>query len=240
NVATEPICQASLDRYGFLLLAFQEGRIAKYDSMGNIFAEFSPERPACASVLEAWATVQIFAYYRDFQSFSWFNRWLVLTETIPLSSEKVGFVTIATPANDGNLWLFDQSTFSLKKYSPMLSKVFLETRLDLLFPSELVSPVFLREYQNQLYCYDERQGLLIFDLLGNLIHTIPITAIHTVGFYQHFWYYVRDNQWYRRKLYEKADPIVVALPHPAEQLLWHGNHVYLIGKNWFNIYRIEN
>jgi hypothetical protein len=200
---TSPICASSIDAYGNLLLAFQDGNIQKYDSLGKELYLYSPEKAACVTSMEAWTSVQIFAFYREFQEFIWFNRFLALSERARLSSDVIGFALLATPSADGNIWIFDQVSFSLKKYSPILQNILQENRLDLVFNQEDFSPTFLREYQNQLWMYDKKMGLLTFDIMGNFEKKEPIYQLDGISFWGDFGYYLSNKKWIERHLYNQ-------------------------------------
>ena len=76
-------------------------------------------------------------------------------------------------SNDGNIWLFDQSDFSIKKYNPTLKEVIFYTPLNNFIQSE-EEIYFMREYQNKLFIASENNGVLMFDNMGSYIKNIAI------------------------------------------------------------------
>lgn len=238
KIDTPTICASSIDPYGNLLLAFQNGNIKKYDSLGKELYLYSPEKSACVSSMEAWASVQVFAFYQEFQEFVWFNRFLALSERARFSSEVIGFAVLATPSADGNIWVFDQVNFSLKKYSPILKNILQETRLDLIFPSQDFSPIFLREYQNQLWMYDKKMGLLTFDLMGNFEKKEPIYQLDGLSFWGDYVHYLQNNKWTQRHLYNQ-ESIEIVLPENALKVLRFHQKIYLVNTNGVKIYDMK-
>ncbi|MCS6967535.1 MAG: hypothetical protein RMJ44_03850 [Cytophagales bacterium] len=173
---TVPLAEAvalSADAYGNLYVGDKQGNIHAYDSLGNYRLTYSPTEVAQVSLLDARATVRIFAFYRELQRFDLLNRFLTPIETYRFQLPEIGFVRMATLAADNSLWIYDDSNFSLKKFDKKFNYVLLQTDLSLIFSGAYLDIVQMLEYQNQLFLLASNFGILRFDNIGNFINRIP-------------------------------------------------------------------
>ena len=178
-----PVMDVSIDRYGLFYYADDDGNIYKYDTLGVLQFTYSPPRKADITLLEAWRNVNIFVFYRSLQEFVLLDRFLAPSPNEPLSSPQIGYARLASFSSDNNMWLIDETDFSLKKYNLSYSTVDLNTPLDLLLDASLYDLNFIREYQNLVFLNDKNSGVLIFDNMGNYKTKIPVKGLPIVGLY---------------------------------------------------------
>ncbi|MDW7695402.1 hypothetical protein R9C00_27560 [Flammeovirgaceae bacterium SG7u.111] len=230
--------KVSTDTYGNLYLAIEDGVIRKYDPKGELLNTYSPAQPAEITLLEAWKTVNTFAFYQDFQQLTLFDRQLSKGETYYFSDFDFGFVTMAAPAADDNYWAFDQVSFSLKKLNLKTREVFLEVPLDLVV-SEDFTLKHIREYQNLLY-FNTSIGIKIFDLFGNLIKTLPYTEANQVNFYQNNLYFLGEGTINEINLYNSTTKTITIPEGDFRFVLMHEKTAVLFSDNEMAFYRLDH
>jgi hypothetical protein len=219
------------DRYGNLYVADQEGNINRYDSLGNFSLNFSPPRLAEVSLLDARPTVRIFAFYRELQEYTLLDRFLVPIDQFRLDLPELGFVRVAAPSLDNQLWLYDDVNFAIKKFDKNANRVTFRAPLDLLLRGNADYDInYLAEYQNQLFVNDRNSGILWFDNLGNLQRKL---ATQTEGF--NFWgdelYFLEGQAIRFVHLYQEREhrwPLPTGLAGKAKQVIVQGNKAYLL------------
>ncbi len=211
TVNVDQPAKPSLDRYGNLYLSDQAGNIHKYDEDGQFLLTFSPPRPGTVALLESWNTVKIMVFYKVFQRFLIMDRFLTQVPYFDFDPLSVGFARVATLAADENIWLVDDTDFSLKKFNPRLKKLELVTPLDLILDPREYDVRFAREYQNQLYLSDHSSGILVFDNLGSYRKKIPIDSIDYFSFYGDELYCLKSDQIRLFHLYQ-FDERIIPLP----------------------------
>lgn len=193
---------ASIDIYGNVYVADEVGNLTQYNEKGDSLRRFAPEQSAQLHGLEAWKGLKILLFYRDLQRFIWLNRFLVPTETQNIQPDLIGFARLLTYANDGNLWVFDEQDFALKKYSSDGKALLIRTPCDLIFNAKSYSLAFMREYQNLLFLVDAYSGIFIFDNLGNFKKKLQISNINFINFVRDDITYIQRNALYLRHLYK--------------------------------------
>jgi hypothetical protein len=219
------------DRYGNLYVADQEGNINRYDSLGNFSLNFSPPKLAEVSLLDARPTVRIFAFYRELQEFTLLDRFLVPIDQFRLDLPELGFVRVAAPSLDNQLWLYDDVNFAIKKFDKNANRVTFRVPLDLLLSGSADYDInYLAEYQNQLFVNDRNSGILWFDNLGNLQRKL---TTQTEGF--NFWgdelYFLEGEAIRFVHLYlgrEHRWPLPTGLVSKVKQVIVQGKRAYLL------------
>lgn len=185
--------KASQDRYGHLYISDKKGNIHKYDSTGKFLLNYSPQKLGNVTLLEAWNTIKIFVFYRDFQEYAVLDRFLGPSINTPLNQDQIGYARQATLASDYNVWVVDETDFSLKKYDRQFEKVLNKTALDLLLDPKEYDINFMREYQNALYVNDRNTGLLVFDAFGSYKKKIAFKGIDFFSFLDDELYYLKGD-----------------------------------------------
>lgn len=191
----------SIDRYELLYVADANGDIHKIDTLGNKLLTWSPQKKAEVTLMEAWRNVNVMLFYRNFQEIILLDRFLADNSTSKLNNNNIGFARLATQSSDNNLWIVDESDYSLKKYNLTYNKIDFSTSLDLIIDPEQYDLYYLREYQNQVYLIDRNQGILVFDIMGNYKNKIPAKGITFSNFLNDEVYYSQNDSIYFVNLY---------------------------------------
>jgi hypothetical protein len=178
-----PITAVSVDRYGFLYTANELGNIYKYDTTGVVLLDYSAPKKAEITLLEAWRKMNVFVFYRSIQEYVFLDRFLAPSPNGKLKASSIGFARLATPSYDNNLWVIDETDFSLKKYNLLSGIIELSTPMDLLLDPSHYDLNYIREYQNIVFVNDKNSGILLFDNMGNYRTKIPVTGLSMLNFY---------------------------------------------------------
>jgi hypothetical protein len=229
----------SQDRYGQVSVAFESGTVSLFDSTGKKLYEYSPFRPVEVNLLESWRTVKIFAFYKDLQAYSLFNRFLVATAEQYRFPASFGFIRTATLANDDNLWLFDEVDFSLKKYNPETQTLLLDAPMSLILDGKNYNLGFMREYQNLLFISEHNSGILVFDNLGNYRKKLPFPGVTYFSFLEDELYFLQQNELYFFNLYTLAERRLKlpGIPEKIQFTILTGNRLFLLTEKQMYVYK---
>ena len=195
----------STNHAGSLFLGDAQGVVRAYDTTGRVSHFFSPPRVAEVAALEAGQNLRVFCFYRDLQEYLVLDRFLAplpgYEKPAKVAPDETGFARLVALAADGQLWLFDDTDFSLKKYNPVTRRASLHVPLELVLAGQDPLFVSLREYQNLVFLHDGRSGVLVFDNAGNFRSKIAAGAAGPVGFYGDELYFTRDGELHFAHLY---------------------------------------
>jgi hypothetical protein len=163
-------------------VADRNGNIFKLDSLGKTLETYSPIGGALPSDLQVSQSVNVFAFYEDWQRFVLLDRFLGNARTYEFSdSEEIGYVKSACWASDGNIWLFDQSDFSLKKYNPTTKSILLSLPFNFSLENEELEITQLREHEGKIIGISENK-IFVFSFTGNLEWSFEAENISEIGF----------------------------------------------------------
>lgn len=234
KISIDQTDQISTDNYGNLYISDFQGNIFQYDSALRLQNQYSPAQFAKVSLLDARQTLRIFAFYRDLQTFSLLNRFLSPIENLRIEDNELGFIRMATPSLDNQVWLFDDLDFSVKKYNPNLSKISIKIALDLLLPiSSDYDFNFMTEYQNILFVNEANFGIVLFDNLGNYLEKIDTGGNPPFYFWENELYFLKNDSIKIIDFY-KLDNKTLLIPAELSQKIktairWN-QHFYFIGE----------
>ncbi len=187
----------SINRGGALFVGDARGAVRAHDTTGRVTHNFSPPRVAEVAALDAGQNLRVFCFYRDLQEYQLLDRFLTplpgYEKPTRIAPDEAGFARLAALAQDGQLWLFDDTDFSLKKYNPVTRRVSLHVPLELVLAGQDPLFVALREYQNLVFLHDGRGSVLVFDNAGNFRNKIAAEATGPVGFFGDELYFTRDG-----------------------------------------------
>ena len=175
----EPV-KVSADRYGNIFIADKNGAITKYKNNGDSITAYSPAIRANITLLEVWATLETAVFYQENQELVVFDRFLTFKQSIKIDDTMAGFARLATLAADGNIWIFDETDFSLKKYNTRNKAIILHTPCDLLFQKKEYNLLFIKELNNLVYLVDKNNGIYLFDNFGNYKRNIYIADAKSI------------------------------------------------------------
>jgi hypothetical protein len=238
--------QVRINPKGQICLTQENGILLQLDKYGNTNALFSPERTGEITSLFTNNPLQIFLFYAEWQEFIILNRLLdPLKEgnfqDLSLNSNlDLGFIQFACPSVDNQLWLVDNSDFSLKKYDMLHHVLEAQTSLDLLLEGDFYALKSLQVYQNKLYLHTQN-GILIFDMYGNYQQKIPIQNVNTLRFYEEsFYFFDKENQKvvFRNLYTNESKQISIPSDFTEEilEVIYFDNKVYLFFQNDFKVF----
>ena len=242
SISTNRIDQVSIDRQGNLYLCDEDGLIFKYSPEGKLLVNYSPTKKGRITQIEAWQGLRVIVYYADFQEFVLMDRFLRAAEPYQLSSNEIGFGRTGTLSNDDNVWIVDDSDYSLKKIDVRRRTLSQNNNFSFLLPDQDTQLNFIREYKNLLYLNDWNSGILVFDNLGNYLNKIPIPGLEYYNFWEDELYYLETGSIKFHNLYTGAIREIRFHQDGDERfqfVLISQDRLFLIAPDYFKIFRLS-
>ncbi|WP_339606562.1 hypothetical protein [uncultured Roseivirga sp.] len=232
--------QVSIDRQGNLYISSINGSIDKYDSNGVFQLHYSPTKKSSPRLIEAWQGLRVFAFYKDFQEYLFLDRFLNASERYSINNQEgVSYTNLSTIAADNNIWVLDAQGFSLKKIDISNNEAISETNLSLVLSNKAYDFSFIREYQSLLFISDNKNGVLIFDNLGNYLETLPIFNLNFFSFLDTSLIYIQNGNIVYFDIYTKQKK-EVSLPDPSYTfVLMENKRVFLFTRTTLDIFELN-
>lgn len=166
------------------LYAVGETEIIKYDDRGNAKYRFSNNQYGSIGDVDVSQPLRPLVFYPDLGAL------LLLDNTLsefrgPIDLGEKGIVRplLACASVQNHFWVYDQIGSKLVRLSDRFDKVVETGNLAQILGIAL-EPEFIRETDGRVYLNDPAVGILVFDLFGSYVKTIPIKNLRHFNFVQ--------------------------------------------------------
>lgn len=209
------------DHLSNIYLIAEDQQIEKYDSTGRRVAHYSNNRLGNADAMDVSNPLKIVVWYADFQTIIMLDR--TLNEIGRLNLIDIGLNTVrcVAMAQDGNIWLYDDAGFLLRKITAA-GEVILEGQpLNLVF-SKRFMPTCIRDNGETVCVSDPEQGIAAFDQYGYLLRTYPDCTTNRFELYQN-WLVFLGKGFLQLEQLNRFQSLKIPLPasaHGAGDLVW--------------------
>lgn len=227
-----------VDKMQQLYLLVGDNDLQKYDGKGQLLYQFNENNLGPISYVDVSNPFRILVYYDDYTTVIFLDRTLSEIQRHDLSNLDLPQVEALGTASDNNLWLFDNNTYTLKKLDQRNEVLVESLDLNLLLP-EALNPVRLLEANNRVYLNSPNLGLLVFDLFGNYIKTIPLLYLDYFQYYEGQIFYTQEKklQAYHLLSFQYKNIQLPILEENLEQLCIAQEHLYAKYPNKVEIIR---
>lgn len=214
------------DKLGQVYIVNTDDELLKYNAQGEQQFVYFDRTLGSISYIDATNPFQVLVFFEDFQTVVWLDRTLNPISKMNLSD--FGFFQLNTigVASDNRLWIYDNTTFQIKKIDNQ-GEIIIES-LELNNLTNNLNPNFIIEKNNRIYLNNPKTGIFVFDNFGQYIETIPFTDLTT--------FQIMDNQlWYQKATtyhsyhFQTLQKQVVDLPFQIEA----DQTVFKQKNNWF-------
>lgn len=187
--------------------------------------------------LEAFHMLKLFAFYRDQQTFQFFDRFLTPGSRQSIKDPEQGTYSAATLSSDQMIWLVDEANLRLKKYHPILEEMMIDA--DLKYYLEGGFDIsYAKEYGNRLYLKNGDNEIILFDTMGNFIGKVNLPLGSTFFFNREYLYSQRDDELFVYEL-GSMQSRRITLAREADHFLWVDRDAYLFADGMIFRYRFD-
>lgn len=169
---------ATADNLGFIYLITQQNAIEKYTPDGRLLTRYSNNRLGTAALLDVSNPLKVLVWYSDFRTVVFLDRSLTLLGELNLIGAGYPEVRSIAAAQDGNLWLYDEIRFQLRKISPAGETLFESQAMNQLQNGRLQISC-LHDDGNEVLASDTAVGILQFDIYAQFQKILPWKGVET-------------------------------------------------------------
>ena len=197
------------DKLGQVYIVNTDDELIKYNVQGQQQFLFFDRTLGEISFIDATNPFQVLVFFEDFQTIVWLDRTLNPISKMNLSQFGFFQVNTISMASDNHVWLYDNTTFQIKKINTQ-GEVTLETQ-ELNSLTEDLHPNFILEKNSRIYLNNPKTGILVFDNFGQYIETIPIEGLTTFQIMDNHLWYSKATKLYKYH-FQTLQTQAVALP----------------------------
>jgi hypothetical protein len=183
---------AAADNLDQVYVMTLQNNLEKYAADGSLLARFSNNRLGTAAALDVSNPLNILVWYPSFRTIIFLGR--SLTPAGELNLVDAGFPEVRTVAmaRDGNLWLYDETQFRLRKISPEGAVLFSSQDLNLV-QHERLDIHCLADDGSAVYASDPGNGILVFDAYGQFQRILPWKGVRHFSIEQQHLNFIEGN-----------------------------------------------
>ncbi len=164
------------DKLGNLYAVANE-EIFKFDAQGVLLQKNSLKSFGNLFSIDVSNPMKILAFYKDYNKILFLDNMLAPSGgSIDLSSIGFDQVTLTCSSHDNGIWVFNSLNFEIVRMEPSL-KISHQSGNIAQLTGNAIKPTALFETNNKVYLCDTIAGVLVFDVFGTYIKTIPIKSI---------------------------------------------------------------
>jgi hypothetical protein len=147
--------------------------LKKWDKKGNLLFQFINNRDGKLSQIDVRNPLQILLFYIDQQRLISLDRTLTPLKEWQINQEDWGFIGCAATGKNEQIWLFDQFNYQLGSVNKE-GKIE-RPKTDLIFCCpQAPEIIYMAQTESHLYLFDQNQGIIQCDLLGQFLLFIPL------------------------------------------------------------------
>lgn len=161
------------DGFGNIYIIHND-KVSKYNALGVFQKAFSTKRYGKIDFLDATNPLKILVYFKDFQQLLFLDNQLTASSDM-ISLESIGYeqTSLVCSSANNSFWLFDKQNNELVRFNQE-SKILVKTGnlkriLDIDF-----NPNYLQEHNGYVYLNCPIEGIMVFDIYGTYVKTIPL------------------------------------------------------------------
>jgi len=193
GVITDNFNQFTTDNLGNVY-TIRNHELKKFRPDGSLWLLFSNISLGNISFVDATNPLKILLFYKDFSRIQFLDN--MLSERSPvIQLQQLGYdQTVATCTSyDNGFWIFDQLNFELVRFNQDLIQTQNVKNLNQILGYEF-TPTFLTEHNNYLFMNIPNKGILVFDIYGTYIKTIPLPDLIDFQVYNDLIYYLKEGK----------------------------------------------
>ena len=162
------------DKLGNVFVLTQKNDIQKFDKKGKKLTEANFKVMGDATMIDAGNPLEIYVFYKDQNKLVYFDNMLNYRgETDLYKTLGVNNIQAVCRSYDNGFWFFDPDNFKLKK-ADKLGSLQSESINLANIADTILTPQMLLDDGKFVYLKTNNDRLLVFDILGNYIKTIPL------------------------------------------------------------------
>ena len=165
----------AVDNLGFLYVT-KGDQLTKYNWEGKSIFVYSDKLLGPITAVDASNPMKLLLYYRDLTQIAFLDNQLTIRgEPVVLDEMGKEQTLLSCTSHTNGFWIYDNFSFELTRYDQELREDRSTGNLVQILRQE-INPVLLFEENNWVYLFDPALGMLVFDIYGTYLKTIPLPA----------------------------------------------------------------
>ena len=168
----------------------------KYSPAGNLLFTYSDNFMGKISSISIGEGLKVLVYYRDNGQLAVLDNTLSqIAAPVNLNFNNLGTTILATTSVQNSFWFYDPIGGAIIRTTNTINVIFNSGNLSQLLNYQ-INPNFMVEYSNKLYLNDPDIGIMVFDIFGTYLKTLPIKGLIKFQVAEKGLYFYSNNHLY--------------------------------------------
>ncbi len=231
----------TVDKLNQLYLVTERNEVIKYDINGTEVFRYNNNFLENLTHVDVTDPFNILLYYPDYLTAITVDRTLSQVGEFNLTTLDFNKIQAIGTSNDGNIWLYDDLGFKLKKISK--NGTLLRESVDLSLQLNYApKPTFVMERENDVYLNDPEYGIIIFNIFGEYNSTLNnLKGIDRFQIFDNRLVYKKEKEIITYHL-QSLDSKILKLPvelSASDDAMIQKNRLYVSNDSGLFVYQIE-
>lgn len=212
-----------------------------YNRYDTLFRKFSIINLAEITSIDASNALKIQLYYKELGRILYIdNNISDFTSSISLGDYDLAQSTLVCASYDNGFWSYLPGTMSLYRYDQTLRRVVDIESISRFYRGNMMEPAFMKEYSNTLYLFFPDYGILVFDVFGAYVQTLPIRDLTWPDIQSGELIHYRNDSLFFQSLADISKVSALSLPHhnDLQSVRYSSGKVYMLTAKKLFIYKL--
>ena len=226
-----------VDRQGQVYVLSTKNELLQINAQGKTINNYREQVNGTPSSVDFTNQLSIYLYFPDVSQMVELDNMLSPKSRLSVSAQSFGDQSLICRSFDNNFWKYEERSFRLRKIDFNLQTVIEGQWLQNNFSD--LQPINMTEYGKNVYLNDPEIGILVFDLYGSYIKTIPIKNVKTFAFSQTEAVFLSDTSLFVYNLLRNESQVLFT--QQATHMDWvaaNDNKIYLLASGKVLIYKL--
>lgn len=231
---------ASVDYIGNYYVQ-NDNELWMFNRHDTLFRKFSIINLADVTSIDATNALKIQLYYRELGKLVYIdNNVSDLSTAISLNDMELAQSTLVSSSYDNGFWAYLPGTMSLYRYDQTMRRVVDIESISRFYKGSMMEPTFMKEYSNTLYLFFPDYGILVFDVFGAYVQTVPIRQLTFPDIQSGELIHYRNDSLFFQSLPDISKVSVQVLPHhdKLQSVRFSSGKVYMLTNKKLFIYKL--
>ena len=226
-----------VDRQGQVYVLSTKNELLQINAQGKTINNYREQVNGTPSSVDFTNQLSIYLYFPDVSQMVELDNMLSPKSRLSVSAQSFGDQSLICRSFDNNFWKYEERSFRLRKIDFNLQTVIEGQWFQNNFSD--FQPIKMTEYGKNVYLNDPEIGILVFDLYGSYIKTIPIKNVKTFAFSQTEAVFLSDTSLFVYNLLRNESQVLFT--QQATHMDWvaaNDNKIYLLASGKVLIYKL--
>jgi len=147
---------------------------------------------------------------------------------------------VASSLVDNGIWIYDQEIFQLIKVNKSFERIYESGNLEQILQREGLNPTQIIEHKDNVYLVCPKYGVLIFDIYGSYIKTVPVLNVYEIQVENETLYYQKEGCYYGYNLVQ-FEEVQIKIPVASfQKIRLEKDRLIILSEGKLAIYSITN